>query len=351
MLGLLVRRHRRRRGDDVQRVRPGPRGREPGDRRAVHAGGLQRHLLRGRRRRHAAGRASGPTATSWPTTRRTRTSPPASSPPRSQGWVYCRDNPESCRDIVVAAGSQLGDSHQLWQMNEVNKLIWPSTDGIGTIDEAAWDRTVEIAQNTPNLEGTTVLTAPPTDGAYTNEIVEAAIALLGDSRRHGRRRLQADRGHPRTRRVVTAWIGVRPVWPRRATRGQAGATTRWPASGTTTSSAAGMRAAHHSPWAGDTTRVGVAVDGRRRGADRRRVEAPVDDRVGHDVGGHADRSLGDRGRGHRGQPFPQLGVGVERRGVGRSGGDARDARRPGRPWRRASRPSGRPPRPGRAASS
>jgi NitT/TauT family transport system substrate-binding protein len=98
-----------------------------------------------------------------------------------QGWIYCRDNPEKCRDIVVAAGTQLGASHQLWQMNEVNKLIWPSTAGIGTIDKAAWDRTVEIAQGTPNLEGKTVLTKPPTDGAYTNDIVQAALKLLGDA--------------------------------------------------------------------------------------------------------------------------------------------------------------------------
>jgi NitT/TauT family transport system substrate-binding protein len=95
-----------------------------------------------------------------------------------QGWAYCRDNVEECRDIVVASGSTLGASHQLWQMNEVNKLIWPSPDGIGYIDQAAWDRTVEISQNTPNLDGATVLTAPPTDGAYTNEIVEAAWAML-----------------------------------------------------------------------------------------------------------------------------------------------------------------------------
>ncbi|MET0146406.1 MAG: ABC transporter substrate-binding protein [Ilumatobacteraceae bacterium] len=98
-----------------------------------------------------------------------------------QGWAYCRDNPESCRDIVVAAGSQLGDSHQLWQMNEVNKLIWPAAAGVGVIDEAAWDRTVEIAQSTPNLEGATVLTEAPTDGAYTNDIVNDALAMLGDS--------------------------------------------------------------------------------------------------------------------------------------------------------------------------
>lgn len=95
-----------------------------------------------------------------------------------EGWVYCRDNPQACADIVLAAGPTLGASHQLWQANEVNKLIWPSTNGIGYIDQAAWDRTVEIAQGTPNLEGATVLTAPPTDGAYTNEIVEAAWAML-----------------------------------------------------------------------------------------------------------------------------------------------------------------------------
>ena len=98
-----------------------------------------------------------------------------------QGWAFCRDDPEACRDIVVAAGSSLGNSHQLWQMNAVNQLIWPSPLGIGMMDERAWQRTVNIAQSTPNLEGTTVLTAPPDDGAYTTAIVEAAHALLGDS--------------------------------------------------------------------------------------------------------------------------------------------------------------------------
>jgi NitT/TauT family transport system substrate-binding protein len=97
-----------------------------------------------------------------------------------EGWVYCRDNPESCRDIVVAAGSQLGNSHQLWQMNEVNKLIWPAENGFGFIDQAAWDRTVEIAQNTPNLEGATVLSAPPDEGAFTNELIEEAHTMLSD---------------------------------------------------------------------------------------------------------------------------------------------------------------------------
>jgi len=34
--------------------------------------------------------------------------------------------------------------------------------------------------DTPNLEGATVLTAAPTDGAYTNDIVTSALADLDD---------------------------------------------------------------------------------------------------------------------------------------------------------------------------
>ena len=95
-----------------------------------------------------------------------------------EGWIYCRDNPQECADIVTANGSQLGASHQLWMMNEVNKLIWPSPNGIGIIDAAAWDQTVEISLNTPNLEGVTVITAAPPAEAYTNQFAEAANAAL-----------------------------------------------------------------------------------------------------------------------------------------------------------------------------
>ena len=95
-----------------------------------------------------------------------------------KGWAYCRDNAESCRDIVVAKGSKLGASHQLWQMNEVNKLIWPAAGGVGAIDAAAWDRTAGLAQETKNLEGKTVLTKAPDAESYTNDIVTEALALL-----------------------------------------------------------------------------------------------------------------------------------------------------------------------------
>ena len=48
-----------------------------------------------------------------------------------RGWVYARDNAEEAATIVTEAGSTLGKSHQLWMVNETNKLIWPSPNGIG----------------------------------------------------------------------------------------------------------------------------------------------------------------------------------------------------------------------------
>ncbi|MFD8100840.1 ABC transporter substrate-binding protein [Nocardia fluminea] len=95
-----------------------------------------------------------------------------------QGWAFCRDNLDKCRDITVAAGATLGAGHQQWQINEVNKLIWPSPAGIGTIDKTAWDRTVTIAKNTKNAEGATVLTKDPDAEAYTTEYVTKALDQL-----------------------------------------------------------------------------------------------------------------------------------------------------------------------------
>ena len=96
-----------------------------------------------------------------------------------RGWVFARDNPQEAADIVTAAGSTLGASHQLWMTNEVNKLIWPSsTGGIGTIDPAAWDATVAMAIQTSNETGATIITAEPSQDAYTNEYIELALAEL-----------------------------------------------------------------------------------------------------------------------------------------------------------------------------
>jgi NitT/TauT family transport system substrate-binding protein len=97
-----------------------------------------------------------------------------------KGWMYCRDNAEECAQLVNDKGSKLPAGHQLWMMNEINKLIWPSPNGIGLVDKADWDRTVEVALNTKNAEGSTVITKQPDAEAYTNEITEAALKELAD---------------------------------------------------------------------------------------------------------------------------------------------------------------------------
>jgi NitT/TauT family transport system substrate-binding protein len=97
-----------------------------------------------------------------------------------KGWIYARDFPEETAAIVLKYGPQLGASHQLWQTNEVNKLVWPSPNGIGIIDAQAWAQTVEVALTAKNLEGSTVITAEPDDGAYTNEYIQKALDELAD---------------------------------------------------------------------------------------------------------------------------------------------------------------------------
>ncbi|CAD5994764.1 ABC transporter substrate-binding protein [Agreia sp. COWG] len=96
-----------------------------------------------------------------------------------KGWIYAKDNPEEAAKIVTAAGSTLGESHQLWMTNEVNKLIWPSTSGgIGMIDEGAWKQTVDIAMGTKNETGATVISTEPPESAHTNEYVTKALDEL-----------------------------------------------------------------------------------------------------------------------------------------------------------------------------
>jgi len=92
-----------------------------------------------------------------------------------KGWAYCRDNAQKCVDIVLAKGSQLGASHQAWQMNEINALIWPSPAGIGLLDKALYDQTISIATTYK------VLKAAPAEGAYRTDLAQKALDALGTS--------------------------------------------------------------------------------------------------------------------------------------------------------------------------
>ncbi|HET9508915.1 MAG TPA: ABC transporter substrate-binding protein [Gaiellaceae bacterium] len=91
-----------------------------------------------------------------------------------KGWVYCRDNPDDCTQYVLDAGPTLGEGHQAWMVNEINKLIWPNDNGIGVMDEEDYETTVQIATDYG------VVKNDPGEGVYTSEYAEAAVAELED---------------------------------------------------------------------------------------------------------------------------------------------------------------------------
>jgi NitT/TauT family transport system substrate-binding protein len=91
-----------------------------------------------------------------------------------RGWIYCRDNPDDCVQYVLDEGPTLGEGHQRWQMNEINKLIWPNESGIGVMNQADYDTTAQIAQDYK------IVKSDPGDGVYNSEFAEAAVAELED---------------------------------------------------------------------------------------------------------------------------------------------------------------------------
>lgn len=101
----------------------------------------------------------------------------------TKGWIFARDNPEEAAAIVydIASNAEaafpVGPVHQLWQMNEVNKLIWTGAD-FGIVDQAAWDKTVAGALSAKNQDGLELITTEPADSAYSNEYIEQALAEL-----------------------------------------------------------------------------------------------------------------------------------------------------------------------------
>jgi NitT/TauT family transport system substrate-binding protein len=94
-----------------------------------------------------------------------------------KGWMFCRDNPDKCVDYVLEQGPALPRGHQTWMMNEVNKLIWPSTAGIGQMDPKIFDQTAGIAQTFG------VIKNPPSEGAYVTDYAKQALeGIEGDTK-------------------------------------------------------------------------------------------------------------------------------------------------------------------------
>ena len=92
-----------------------------------------------------------------------------------EGWIYCRDHASDCVDIVLSKGPTLPKGHQTWMMNEINALIWPANDeGIGVMDEKAFERTAEIAFNFK------VIKKPAAEESFRTDLAKAAVKMDKD---------------------------------------------------------------------------------------------------------------------------------------------------------------------------
>ena len=91
-----------------------------------------------------------------------------------KGWGYCRDNVDSCVDIVLKqdSGGVMTKDAQKWQMDEVNKLVWGDPINkdtkIGYLEPALFT----FAADTALKFG--VIKQPASEQAYTHDIWEAA---------------------------------------------------------------------------------------------------------------------------------------------------------------------------------
>lgn len=93
-----------------------------------------------------------------------------------QGWQWCRDEIDACVQVVLDNGPTLGQSHMTWQLNEINKLIWPSPAGIGVMEQALWDQTVAVS-----LESG-IIPEAPSEGAFRTDLALKALEMVeGDT--------------------------------------------------------------------------------------------------------------------------------------------------------------------------
>jgi NitT/TauT family transport system substrate-binding protein len=89
-----------------------------------------------------------------------------------KGWAYCRDHLQECTNIVVQNGPTLGRGHQLWEMNEINALIWPVRQGIGVMNRTSYVRTARIALQYK------VIKKAATNASYRIDLAKAADKVL-----------------------------------------------------------------------------------------------------------------------------------------------------------------------------
>ena len=91
-----------------------------------------------------------------------------------KGWIYCRENAADCVNHGPRRRQHPRAGHQTWQLNEINALIWPSPDGIGQLDSALWDQTVQIALDSG------IIAADPGSDAFRTDLAKSALEGISD---------------------------------------------------------------------------------------------------------------------------------------------------------------------------
>ena len=69
-------------------------------------------------------------------------------------------------------GPTLGEGHQTWQLNEINKLIWPNDLGIGVMNPDDFSNTAQIAIDYG------VIKNEASSDAYIDTYAKAAVEAL-----------------------------------------------------------------------------------------------------------------------------------------------------------------------------
>jgi NitT/TauT family transport system substrate-binding protein len=89
-----------------------------------------------------------------------------------RGWIYCRENPDDCVQYALDRESLWERGHLAWMMNEINKLVWPAPDGIGSLNSADLDQTLGTATEAG------ILTDAPGEDAFRTDLWQQAYDMV-----------------------------------------------------------------------------------------------------------------------------------------------------------------------------
>ncbi|MCW2497370.1 ABC transporter substrate-binding protein [Jatrophihabitans sp.] len=96
-----------------------------------------------------------------------------------EGWIYVRDHPQDAATLSTQYGSKLPAGHQLWMANEINKLIWPSPQGIGVVDNTTWQQTVDLSKKVIDpATGKALIKNDPPASTIDMDFVNEALTKL-----------------------------------------------------------------------------------------------------------------------------------------------------------------------------